>query len=83
VRIKEFRQRITDAILAERDRCARIADKHGSRIVADEIRAARPPQIRVVRPETVAKDPSILTPETLVAGEALIGDEIVRRRIGA
>ena len=81
MRIKEFRVLVTNAILAERDRCASIADKHKARTVADEIRAARPPQIRVVRPETVAKDPSVLTPETLVAGEALIGDEIVRRRI--
>jgi hypothetical protein len=75
----------------ERERCARIAEKYERdaeefetrrycNAVAREIRAAAPPQVRVVRPETVAKNPAVLEPDTIVAGQALIDNEIVDRQ---
>lgn len=93
MRIKEVRALVTQAIMDERERCARIADKAEMRVrelcngysnglaegISREIRSANPPIIRVVRPETIAADPSKLTPGAIVAGQALIDDQIVDR----
>lgn len=82
---------LTDAILTERERCAGIADASMARYsmnnlwanvafeIAAEIRSANPPHIQVVRPETAVADPSKVTQHTIVAGQGLVGDEIVDR----
>lgn len=89
--MKEVRALLVDAILAERERCARIADRHErywgpesdrgdtTERIASEIRSANPPQITVVRPETAVADPSKVTPHTIIAGQGLVVDEIVDR----
>ena len=85
MRIKQVRELITDAVLAERERCARIAEnlrvltrenfrgvefRDACDIIADTIRSANPPSIRVIRPETAVKL-SELPPGTIVAGQGL------------
>lgn len=73
MRLPEFKERITEAVITERERCARIADKHGSRVVADEIRSARPPAYHIIRPETADKHPERVTPETIIGGASYAG----------
>ncbi len=85
MRIKKVRELITDAILAERERCAKIADReaddpHASNpaaacaeAIAAEIRSANPPVIRVIRPETAEKQPELVTHETIIAGTSYAG----------
>ena len=81
MRIKQVRELITDAVLAERERCARIAENNGLNctdsfivealvLVAQTIRSANPPTIKVIRPETAIKLDA-LPPGTIVAGQGL------------
>ena len=81
MRIKQVRELITDAVLAERERCARIAESaavmtdiegayKASMSIAREIRSANPPTIKVIRPETAIKLDA-LPPGTIVAGQGL------------
>lgn len=98
MRIKEVRELITSAVLAERERCAGIGEnipslddpgertdygvgwKAAGRWLAIEIRSANPPSIKVIRPETAKLHPEKVTSETIVAGQGLVGDEIVDRK---
>ena len=97
MRIKEVRELITGAVLAERERCALLAEKYSDNAVrcprkgrytggftfwqlSREIRSANPPSIKVIRPETAKLHPEQVTPETIVAGQGLVGDEIVDRK---
>ena len=73
MRIKQVRELLTESILTERLRCAGIADRHGARVVADEIRSARPPRIKVIRPETAVAHPERVDRETIVAGASYAG----------
>lgn len=81
-------QLVTEAILAERERCARVAIDvrdgwalsndpawNAADEIASGILSASPPVIKMVRPETVEKDPSILKPGVIVAGVALAKDD--------
>lgn len=84
--MKEVRAMLTDAIMAERERCAKICEDADANLFsglghrfAAEIRSANPPHIQVVRPETAVADPSKVTQHTIVAGQGLVGDEIVDR----
>lgn len=91
MRIKEVTALIAQKVMEERERCAKICDAvaddpHGSNpecaaaeFLASEIRSAPAPVFTVVRPETVAADPSKMTEHTIMAGQALVGDEIVDR----
>lgn len=94
MRIGEVKKLITDAVLAERERCAKVALTYGTnmnatyfcigREISDMILAARPPSIRVIRPETALKNPEALKPGTIVAGQTLDEDDnIVGRGPGA
>ena len=94
MRIPEVKALLERAILDERERCARTVERGGFvvggayqtfqedvlNIVATAIRSQPPPSIRVIRPETAAQNPDLVTPHTIVAGQALIGDEIVDRK---
>ncbi len=89
---------ITEAVLQERGRCARIADKyandpHGSNpgcataeAIADDIRSAKPPKIkRIIRPETAYAKPELVkNGDCVVAGIGLAPDgEIIGCGSGA
>lgn len=83
MRIKQVRELITDAVLAERERCAKIADANDTEcgdlgdkvasLIAAEIRSARPPIIKVIRPETAAAHPERVDRDTIVAGASYAG----------
>lgn len=66
MKLKVFKTEITRCILAERERCAAIAEKNGSIETATEIRAARPPAFRVVHPATIEAHPELLARQDLV-----------------
>lgn len=67
----KVRELIINAVLAERERCARIADDEPD--IAAKIRSARPPQVKVIRPETAAKHPERVDSETIIAGASYAG----------
>lgn len=72
MKLSYFKTEITKAILAERERCAKLAEAElhplGD-IVAEKIRAARRPVFRIVRPETVVKQPELLKEDIIIAGQ--------------
>lgn len=87
MRMPEVKRQIEAAILAERERCAKIAqgspayfcDGFCREQAAEEIRAQPRPSITILRPETAIQYPEKVTEHTIVAGQALIGEEIVDR----
>jgi hypothetical protein len=81
VKLSEVKQFIAAAVLEERERCAKIADKYVRgpwdhlADIGKEIRSAEPPVITIIRPETAYAHPERVNSHTIVAGQALITDK--------
>jgi hypothetical protein len=69
-----FKDEVSRQILLERERAAKIAEKHGCPEAAIEIRAARRPSFRIVKPMTVEKYPDLLKREDLVVSNLTARD---------
>lgn len=90
MKLAEVKQLIWRAVMDERERCAKFCDRQacgGDEAVAEylagQIRSQPPVEITILRPETAVQHPEKVKAGTIVAGQALIGEEIVdRKRIG-
>lgn len=78
MRIKALRPVIEQEIMRERERCARVCERMAYEkmwdyrtavAIAEEIRSANPPSIKVRRPETIAKNPK-LAEGAIIAGQS-------------
>jgi hypothetical protein len=83
MRAAVVRQLVIEAVLEERERCAKICDdRYGApeydewtcEHLASEIRSIPAPQVRFIRPETAEKNPELLNQGYRVAGQGLSAD---------
>lgn len=86
MKLDKVRELIAVNVAVERERCAQRAEACGKSIemsgsafvgqfIADDIRSSPPPETKVIRPETAAKHPDMVTPYTIIAGASYEGLE--------
>lgn len=87
MRAAQVKQLIIDAVLQERERCAKIAEEVGAYdnfprndkvyacdVIVRKIRGVSAPSVRFIRPETAEKHPELLAKGAMVAGQGLSAD---------
>lgn len=85
MRLKEHRRIVEEAVNAEREECARIAEYVSEKeadyeatgscqSIADKIRARGAPIAGYIRPETAEKNPELLKRGYRIAGQGLSAD---------